>query len=107
GGDFVVRANVLAGDADRSGTVLANDFSQVKQKFFSSTTNPGTGAAAYSVFHDVNGSGSILADDFSAVKQRFFNTLPATQATVAATAATPHRVPLAPDRRQRLVGRRT
>ena len=37
---------------------------------------PGSGPAAYSVFHDVNGSGSILADDFSAVKQRFFSRLP-------------------------------
>jgi hypothetical protein len=76
GGDFRFRFNVLPGDADRSGTVLATDFSQVKQKFFSSATNPGSGAAAYSVFHDVNGSGTILADDFSAVKSHFFDTLP-------------------------------
>jgi hypothetical protein len=76
GGDFLLRFNVLPGDADRSGTVLANDFSDVKRKFFSSTTSPGTGAAAYSIFHDVNGSGSILADDFSIIKGRFFDTLP-------------------------------
>ena len=76
GGDFRFGLNVLAGDLDRSGVVLANDFSDVKRKFFSSTTNPGSGPAAYSVFHDVNGSGSILADDFSAVKQRFFSRLP-------------------------------
>ena len=71
GGDFRFRFNVLPGDADRSGTVLANDFSQVKQKFFATPTS-----AAYSIYHDVNGSGSILADDFSAVKGRFFNSLP-------------------------------
>ena len=56
--------------------MLANDFSEVKRKFFASTSNPGTGPGAYSVFHEVNGSGSILANDFSAVKSRFFNTLP-------------------------------
>jgi hypothetical protein len=77
GGDFTRRFNVLPGDVTRSGAVLADDFSQVKQKFFSTPANPGTGLAAYTVFHDVNGSGSILADDFSEVKKRFFNTLPA------------------------------
>jgi hypothetical protein len=76
GGDFVRRFNVLPGDVNGSGTVLADDYSQVKQKFFSSTASPGSGAAAYSVFHDVNGSGSILADDFSEVKKRFFDVLP-------------------------------
>ena len=76
GGDFTFRFNVLQGDADRSGSVLANDFSDAKRKFFSTTTNPGTGAAAYTIFHDVNGSGSILADDFSIIKGSFFDTLP-------------------------------
>ena len=76
GGDFVFRINVLPGDVSRSSVVLADDFSQVKRKFFSSTSGPGTGDAAYSIFHDVNGSGSILADDFSEVKRRFFSTLP-------------------------------
>lgn len=84
GGDYRFRFNILQGDATRSGTVLADDYSQVKQKFFSSTTSPGTGAAAYSIFHDINGSGSILADDFSAVKGRFFRTLPAAEPTAAA-----------------------
>jgi hypothetical protein len=77
GGDFDFRINVVPGDVNRSGTVLADDASQLKRKFFSSTTTPGTGDAAYSIFHDVDGSGSILADDFSDVKQRFFTTLPA------------------------------
>jgi hypothetical protein len=77
GGDFARRFNILPGDVTASGSVLADDFAQVKQKFFSSTTNPGSGAAAYSVFHDVDGSGTILAADFAEVKRRFFNALPA------------------------------
>lgn len=84
GGDFVFRFNVLPGDVNRDGRVLADDFSAVKRKFFTSTTNPGSGEGAYSIFHDVNGSGSILADDFSAVKSRFFSRLP----DVAPAAAT-------------------
>jgi hypothetical protein len=77
GGDFRMALPVVPGDVDRSGSVLANDYSAVKQKFFSSASNPGGGAAGYTIFHDVDGSGSILADDFSAVKSRFFNSLPA------------------------------
>lgn len=84
GNDVQVRFNVLPGDADRSGTVLANDFSQVKQRFFANTTSPN-----YSLFHDVNGSGSILADDFSQVKQRFFDSLPAGEPSVTGTLFTP------------------
>ena len=71
GGDFRFHVNVLPGDVNRNGTVLANDFSEVKQRFFANTTSPN-----YSVFHDVDGSGSILANDFSEVKRRFFNRLP-------------------------------
>ena len=76
GSDFLFRINLLPGDTNRTGSVLADDFSQVKRKFFSSTTNPGAGDAAYSVFHDIDGSGTILADDFSDVKRRFFDRLP-------------------------------
>jgi hypothetical protein len=82
GGDFLFRINILPGDVDRSGTVLADDFSGVKRRFFRSTTNPGTGDGAYGVFHDVDGSGSILANDFSEVKRRFFNRLPEGQPTI-------------------------
>jgi hypothetical protein len=71
---------VLPGDVNRDGTVLAADASAVKRKFFTTTTGPGSGDAAYSAFHDVNGSGAILADDFSAVKQRFFTSPPAAAA---------------------------
>src|SRR4029079_18024181 len=74
GGDYAARFNALPGDATRDGTVLADDFSAVKKKFFTGTTSPGTGDAAYGVFHDVDGSGTILANDFSEVKKRFFNT---------------------------------
>ena len=76
GGHLLLRFNVLPGDADRSGTVLANDFSDAKRKFFTTPANP-----AYSVFHDIDGSGSILANDFSEVKRRFFTSLPVSAST--------------------------
>ena len=85
GGDFLFRLNILPGDVNRSGAVLANDFSNVKKKFFSTAVNPGAGDAAYSVFHDLDGSGTILASDFADVKKRFFNRLP--DAGPAASAA--------------------
>jgi hypothetical protein len=81
GGNFSLRINVLQGDTDHSGetggihSVLAADYSSVKKKFFASTASPGTGDAAYSVFHDVNADAIILADDFSNVKKRFFQDL--------------------------------
>ena len=95
GGDFRLRIDILPGDADLSGSVLANDFSDVKRKFFSTTTNPGTGPAAYSAFHDVDGSGAILANDFSEVKRRFFNTLPPGEPGVAVRAKPLRRRPAA------------
>jgi hypothetical protein len=106
GGDFRFRLNVLPGDTDRSGAVLANDSSDVKRKFFSSTTNPGAGPAAYSVFHDVTGSGAILADDFSEVKKRFFSTLPTTDpaAVTTATAAWSEPPLMAATLRRKLLG---
>lgn len=76
GGNFRFRFDVLPGNVNRTGNVLADDFSAVKARFFRSTVSPGTGANAYTIFHDVDGSGSILADDFSAVKNRFFSSLP-------------------------------
>ena len=69
--------NVLAGDVNRSGAVLADGVSDVKRRFFSTAAGGGAGASGYSAFADVNGSGSVLADDFSEVKRRFFQTLPA------------------------------
>jgi hypothetical protein len=80
GGDFLFRANVLPGDADRSTSVLAQDFSDVKKKFFKGANEPGAaGDQQYSVYHDINGDGIILAFDFSEVKKRFFDTLPTIQ----------------------------
>ena len=79
GGDFRFRIDVLPGNVNRAGSVLAEDFSAVKARFFRSTTNPGSGPNPYSIFHDVDGSGAILADDFSGVKARFFTTLPASE----------------------------
>ena len=76
GRDYVQVLAVLPGDVNRSGSVLANDFSEVKRKFFSSTANEGEGRSRYSIFHDVDGSGIILANDFSEVKRRFFSRLP-------------------------------
>ena len=71
GGDFLFSINVLPGDADRDGVVLADDFAAVKQRFFATPSGP-----SYSIFQDIDGSGSILAADFSAVKANFFRRLP-------------------------------
>ena len=76
GGDFRLLLPVLPGDVNRNGAVVANDFSEVKQKFFSTVNNVGSGNRQYSIFHDVDGSGAILASDFSEVKRRFFGRLP-------------------------------
>jgi hypothetical protein len=85
GTDFHLSFNILPGDVNRSGAVLADDFSAVKKKFFRSTTNVGTGDGAYDIFCDLDGNGSIVANDFSEVKKRFFNRLPDGQPTAAAT----------------------
>ena len=84
GGDFRFRINVLPGDTNRNGTVVAIDASEVKAKFFTSTATGGSGPGAYTPYHDVNGSGSILANDFSLVKARFFSVLPGPDPTIIA-----------------------
>jgi hypothetical protein len=76
GGDFRRTLNVLPGDVNRDGTVLANDAAEVKQKFFTRAPFVGAATDGYDFFHDVNGDGFILADDFSEVKRRFFDRLP-------------------------------
>jgi hypothetical protein len=81
---FSQRIDVLQGDVNRTGSVVATDFSEVKVRFFRSTTAPGSGTSAYTPFHDVDGSGAITAADFSAVKQRFFDILPEGAPTGAA-----------------------
>lgn len=82
GGNFQRRFNVVQGDVNRSGSVLANDYSEVKARFFQNSNQP-----AFSPFHDVDGSGSVLANDYSAVKARFFHALPAVQAAAAVAGA--------------------
>jgi subtilisin-like proprotein convertase family protein len=84
GAAYTLNIAVLPGDVDNTGNVLATDFSGVKKKFFASTTNPGTGEAAYDVFYDVDGTGNILAVDFAEVKKRFFDALPPAAAASAA-----------------------
>ena len=64
-----LRLDGLPGDVNRDGSVLADDYSQIKRQFFAGTTNPGSGLNAYSVFSDINGSGIILADDYSEVRK--------------------------------------
>jgi hypothetical protein len=77
GGDFLFRTYVLPGDVDHSQSVLAQDFSEVKKKFFKSANEPGAaGDQQYTAYHDINGDGIILAFDYSEVKKRFFDTLP-------------------------------
>jgi hypothetical protein len=68
--------DVLQGDVNRTGSVVASDFSEVKVRFFRSTAAPGAGTSAYTPYHDVDGSAAITAADFSAVKSRFFDVLP-------------------------------
>src|SRR5439155_9420773 len=88
GSDFSDVLNVVQGDVDKSKSVLANDYSAVKARFFKNTRSPVTGTNDYTPFHDVDGSGSILANDYSAVKARFFQSLPTgTPTAVAGLAA--------------------
>jgi parallel beta-helix repeat protein len=82
GGAFTFAFNVLPGDTTRDGSVLADDFSAVKKRFFKDTTDLTAADTSYSPFCDVTGDGTILANDFSEVKKRFFDALP-----VAAVAA--------------------
>jgi len=96
GGDFLFRTYVLPGDVDHSQSVLAQDFSDVKKKFFKSANEPGpAGDQQYTLYHDINGDGIILAFDFSEVKKRFFDSLPVAQPAAAASlfGATPVRRP--------------
>jgi len=85
GGAFSFAFNVLPGDTTRDGSVLADDFSAVKKRFFKDTSDLTVTDSSYSPYHDVSGDGLILALDFSEVKKRFFDTLP--PATVAALLA--------------------
>ena len=89
GTSLQVMLNILQGDVDRSGAVVAEDYSQVKKRFFRNVQSPGSGDTAYTIFHDVDGSSAILANDFSAVKNRFFDNFPPVPTGGAAAASTP------------------
>jgi hypothetical protein len=97
GGNFSLVLNSLQGDVNHVGetthSVVAADFSDVKNRFFRTTSQPGpAGPTQYTVFHDVDGSGGVLANDFSLVKARFFDSLQTTPFPVAAAfSATPIR----------------
>ena len=90
GGNFshVLRSlqgDVAHGAAGSAHSVVAADFSDVKNRFFRTTSAPGpAGPQQYTVFHDVDGSGGILANDFSFVKARFFDSLQTTPFPVSA-----------------------
>jgi hypothetical protein len=87
GAAYVLNFSVLQGDVNNNGAVLADDFSDVKKRFFKDTTDNTTTDTSYSPYQDVNGDGTILAFDFSEVKKRFFDSLP--PAAAAASAANP------------------
>jgi len=78
-------AGDTTGDVNQNGSVLADDFSGVKKRFFKDTSDLTATDTSYSPLYDVTGDGTILANDFSEVKKRFFDTLPA--ATAAALLA--------------------
>ena len=87
GSDFNIVLNVVQGDVNKSKSVLANDYSEVKARFFKNTRSTVTGTNDYSPFHDVDGNGMIQAADYSAVKRRFFNSLPAPAPVAGASVA--------------------
>jgi uncharacterized delta-60 repeat protein len=76
GGPFQSRFDVLPGDVTGDRTVLANDYSEVKKRFFKRADDTASSDTSYGIRYDVDGSGAILANDYSEVKKRFFNTLP-------------------------------
>jgi subtilisin-like proprotein convertase family protein len=83
GAAYVLNFSVLQGDVNNNGAVLADDFSDVKKRFFKDTTDNTTTDTSYSPYQDVNGDGTILAFDFSEVKKRFFDALPPAAAAMA------------------------
>jgi hypothetical protein len=95
GGALSLVVKVLQGDANQNSTVLADDFSDVRKRFFTTTSGTAGTDTSYSPYHDINGSGDILANDFSEVKKRFFEELP------PATVASPNVVASSVARRDR------
>ena len=84
GGDFVFRLNVHPGDVNGTGgSVNSVDVVAVRNRQFTSTSNPGTAPDTYDVFHDVNGSGNINSVDVVAARNRVFTSLPGPNLTAA------------------------
>ena len=76
GGHFRFNINVLPADATRDGSVGAADVLAVRARQNTSTTRPGVGSSAYSVFHDLDGSGAINAVDGALARMRLRTVLP-------------------------------
>jgi hypothetical protein len=76
GGDFRFRLNVLPGDVNRDGRVNVRDFQDVRRRLFRTAAAPGTGAFAYTAFHDVTGDGRIGVTDLAAARAGHLRTLP-------------------------------
>jgi hypothetical protein len=76
GDDFKFRFNVLTGDANRDGRVNATDLLDVRRRLRRSTSNPGSGAAAYNPFRDPTADGRINAADEALVRRHGGRVLP-------------------------------
>ncbi len=74
GGALSFRFNVLPGDADRSGTVTADDFALIRQSQFRGPGSPG-----YNLWLDLDGSAGIFVDDVIHSRNRQNSTVPAGQ----------------------------
>lgn len=84
GTPYRVTLNVLQGDADRlpNKRVGTTDINFVKARLNTTSSNPGTSGAIYSVFADLDASGRINTTDINAAKARLNDVLP--PATAAA-----------------------
>ena len=67
---------MLGGDTTGDGVVNASDVADVKRRLTRSTTNPGSGLGAYTIFADINADTRINALDLAAVKARLTRRLP-------------------------------
>ena len=76
GGDLRFRLNAVAGDVTRNGRVDANDWMQLRMRQRRSTTTPGAGSTAYTVFHDPDGSGVIDTYDMLHARRNLLRSLP-------------------------------
>jgi hypothetical protein len=72
GGDFRFRIHFLPGDANRNGAVQGTDVTLVR-----AAAGAAPGAAAYSIFKDIDGNGVVQGADAALVRERQGQTLPA------------------------------